>query len=99
MNSRRSFIQIIGEILMLEEAVKTEIMYNVNMSYAQAEKYLCFLLRHGFLEKLPSRRGNGLYRRTAKGTRLLKSIENLSHLLGWEEIALECGEEAEKLRV
>jgi len=94
MNNRRSGIQIIGEILRLGEAGKTEIMYSVNMSYAQVEKYLRFLLRYGFLEQSPSRRGSGVYRRTPKGSRLLECIENLSRLLGWEEMVPDYEEES-----
>ena len=33
-------------------AGKTEIMYSANMSYAQIQKYLGFLLSHGFINRV-----------------------------------------------
>ena len=50
MGRRRSNIEIIGEMLRLGEngAGKTELMYGVNMSYTQIQKYLSFLINHGF---------------------------------------------------
>lgn len=44
MNRRRWEIQIIGDILRLGTARKTEIMYSANMSYSQLARYLDFLL-------------------------------------------------------
>ncbi len=54
MNNRRSNIEIIADMLRVGEngAGKTKIMYNVNMSYSQIQKYLGFLISHGFITKM-----------------------------------------------
>ena len=85
LNGRRSNIQIIAEILRLEEAGKTEIMYSVNMSYAQLEKYLNFLVERGFLVKTNGTRPV-TYRTTAKGKKLLRSIDRIMEALGMETL-------------
>ena len=84
MNNRRANIQIIADILRMEEAGKTEIMYSANMSYNQLGKYLNFLLEGGFLRKANGRR-IVVYRTTSKGKRLLQEIDRLVRLLEWEE--------------
>ncbi len=82
-NGRRSNIQIIAEILKLGEAGKTEIMYSVNMSYAQLEKYLDFLVEKGFMTCQNGTRP-AVYRITPKGRRLLREIEKVMNTLGVE---------------
>jgi predicted transcriptional regulator len=52
LDRRRSSIEIIADMLRLGEAGKTEMMYSVNMSYFQLQKYLNFLL-----ERAPSKGG------------------------------------------
>ena len=84
MGNRRANIQIIADILRLEEAGKTEIMYSVNMSYNQLEKYLDFLLEGGFLRKTNGRHIT-VYQTTSKGKKLLQKIDKLVALLEWEE--------------
>ena len=84
MNNRRANIQIIADILRMGEAGKTEIMYSVNMSYNQLEKYLDFLLEGSFLRKAIGKR-IVMYRTTSKGKRLLQQIDKLVQLLEWEE--------------
>ncbi len=88
LNTRRSDINIIAEILRLGEANKTKIMYDVNMSHQQLEKYLDFLVGKGLLEKEQSKRNpGGLFRITPKGKQLLRSIEGTLELLGEEPIS------------
>ena len=84
MGNRRANIQIIGDILRLKDAGKTEIMYSVNMSYNQLEKYLDFLLEGGFLRKVNGKR-IPVYQTTPKGRKLLLKIDKLVALLEWEE--------------
>ena len=84
MGNRRANIQIIGDILRLKDAGKTEIMYSVNMSYNQLEKYLDFLLEGGFLRRVDGKR-IPVYQTTPKGKRLLQKIDKLVALLEWEE--------------
>ena len=52
-NRRRSDIEIIADMLKVGEngAGKTEIMYSANMSYAQIQKYLGYLIGQGFVDK------------------------------------------------
>ena len=87
MGSRRSNIEIIAEILRLGQsnAGKTRIMYIVNMSHLQLEKYINFLEEGEFLQRTQSERsaaGSTKYHTTAKGKRLLRDIDKLSALLG-----------------
>ena len=42
--NRRSSIDIVADILRLGESNKTRVMYQVNMSHAQLESYLIFLI-------------------------------------------------------
>ncbi len=90
MKRRRSNIEIIADILRIgEDGVgKTEIMYGANMSYYQLQKYLNFLLERGFICRLMTENSHFNYRLTEKGSRLLKSIDNVLQALKlshWEE--------------
>jgi predicted transcriptional regulator len=53
-------------------AGKTEIMYSANMSYAQIQRYLGFLLSHGFINKVKVGNPAVTYQVTDKGGELLK---------------------------
>jgi len=83
---RRSSIDIIAEILKLGEpgVGKTRIMYGVNMSHTQLNRYIDFLLRTGFLQTLPDSDSTGEhvnYSTTSKGRKLLKDIDRMKELL------------------
>lgn len=84
MNRRRSHIEIIADMIKVGEngAGKTEIMYSANMSYAQIQKYLGFLLSHGFIQKLKMGNPSVTYHVTDNGTKLLKSINTVMEILG-----------------
>lgn len=84
-NHRRSNIEIIAEMLRVGRngAGKTEIMYSVNMSYSQIQKYLAFLLSHGFIDKVAVGNPVITYRVTDLGLKLLKSIDGVAEMLGW----------------
>ena len=84
MNNRRANVQIIADILRMGEAGKTEIMYSVNMSYNQLEKYLNFLLEGSFLRQVEGKRIR-VYQTTSKGKRLLLQIDRLVRILEWED--------------
>ena len=75
-NNRRSEMEIIREILSLsvDGAKKTQILYQTNLSYAQVQNYLSFLLDKKLLEK---QEGNPFvfYGTTQRGKMLLKSID------------------------
>lgn len=85
-NSRRTSIQIIGEILRFcanGDFGKTRIMYRVNLSHAQLRKYMSFLDGRGFLE--PADHSSPVkYNTTVKGRKLLQEIEEIVELLELE---------------
>jgi len=83
MNRRRSNIEIIADMLRVGEngAGKTEIMYSANMSYAQIQKYLGFLLSHGFVNKVKVGNPSVTYQVTDKGGELLKNINYIIEVL------------------
>ena len=79
MSRRRSNIEIIAEMLRCGEngAGKTEIMYSVNMSYAQLQKYLKFLLSNDLVTKVEVGNPCVRYHVTKKGDELLESIDSV----------------------
>ncbi|MGB5926140.1 MAG: winged helix-turn-helix domain-containing protein [Dehalococcoidia bacterium] len=83
MNRRRSNIEIIADMLRVGEngAGKTEIMYSANMSYAQIQKYLGFLLSHGFINKVRVGNPSVTYQVTEKGGELLRNIDSIVEVL------------------
>ena len=85
MNNRRSNIEVIADMLRLGEAGKTEIMYSANMSYAQLQKYLKFLLQLGLIDKVTVGNPVVTYRVTEKGLRLLRSIDSILEILELKE--------------
>jgi predicted transcriptional regulator len=87
MKQRRSNIQIIRDMLKVGEngAGKTEIMYSANMSYSQIQKYLAFLIGHGFIDKVELGNPSVKYLVTDRGGSLLKSIETVLEVLDMED--------------
>ena len=83
MNRRRSNIEIIADMLRVGEngAGKTEIMYSANMSYAQIQKYLGFLLSLGFINRVKVGNPAVTYQVTDKGGELLKNINYIIEVL------------------
>ncbi len=87
MSRRRSNIEIIADMLRVGEngAGKTEIMYSANMSYSQLQKYLGFLISHGFIDRLEVGNPVVTYRVTEKGLSLLGSIDTVLAVLDWKD--------------
>ncbi len=85
---RRSNIEIIADMLRVGEngAGKTEIMYSANMSYTQIQKYLGYLLTHGFIDKIEVGNPIVTYQVTEKGLGLLRNIEGIMASLDFEDI-------------
>ena len=83
-NRRRSDFEIIGDMLRAGRngAGKTKIMYTANMSYTQMQKYLSFLMGHGFIIEVKVGNPAGTYQVTESGLKLLKSINNSTRMLG-----------------
>lgn len=77
LDRRRSSLEIIADMLRLGEAGKTEIMYSVNMSYFQLQKYLGFLLERSLIDKVALGNPSVTYRVTKKGLDVLRSIDSL----------------------
>ena len=86
-NRRRSDVEIIAEMLKVGEngAGKTKIMYNANLSYTQIQKYLGFLMGHGFIDKMEMGNPSVTYRVTESGLNLLKAINSVMEMLGLNE--------------
>jgi len=81
---RRSNIEIIADMLKVGEngAGKTRIMYNANLSYSQIQKYLGFLVSHGFINKIEMGNPAVTYKVTDSGLKLLNTISNILEMLG-----------------
>jgi len=88
MNRRRSNIEIMADMLRVGEngAGKTEIMYSANMSYSQLQKYLGFLINHGFIDRLEVGNPMVTYVVTNKGRGLLKSIDGVLEVLEYQDV-------------
>lgn len=86
-NRRRSDVEIIADMLEVGEngAGKTEIMYSANMSYSQIQKYLGYLLGHGFIDKMKMGNPSVTYQVTESGLKLLELISKLKEMLGLDE--------------
>lgn len=84
LNQRRSNIEIIAEMLRVGEngAGKTELMYSANMSYAQIQKYLGFLISQNLIDRVEVGNPSVKYQVTDKGLKLLRSIEGIIEMLG-----------------
>jgi len=65
-------------------ALKTQIMYKANLSFAQLNEYLSLLLEIGLL-KTVKRGEKKFYKTTRKGTKYLESYAEIRGLLGNEE--------------
>ena len=79
---RRDKLGIIAEILEIakEGTLKTQIMYKANLSYAQLNDYLKFLLKSGLLQKFVNS-GKDVYAITEKGIDFLQRHCELTELL------------------
>ena len=83
---RRDRLYIIAEILVIAKdgSLKTQIMYRANLSFAQLNQYLNFLLKRELLKKV-TENGKTTYKTTAKGIKYLQNYEEISNLLRKEE--------------
>jgi predicted transcriptional regulator len=83
---RRDRLYIISEILTIAKGgcLKTQIMYRANLSFAQLNEYLSFLIKMDLLKVKTENRRN-TYRTTAKGEKYLEKYRDLANLLGSNE--------------
>ena len=79
---RRDRLFIMAEILEIARngCLKTQIMYRANLSFAQLNEYLGFLLEVGLL-KQTNEGGKDVYRTSQKGVRFLQSYYRIRDLL------------------
>ena len=87
LNQRRSDIEIIADMLKVGEngAGKTEIMYSVNMSYRQIQKYLGYLMGQGLIDKIKMGNPSVTYQVTDSGLKLLQLISSIKEMLGLDD--------------
>ena len=83
---RRSSIEVIADILRLGEAGKTEIMYTVNMSHSQLQRYLNLLIGLQLVDKRTGTNQAITYRVTQKGFTLLKDIDSMLEILEGKDL-------------
>ena len=83
---RRDKLSIIAEILEIakEGTLKTQIMYKANLSFAQLNDYLKFMLKTNLLNKFRTN-GKDVYSATEKGIDFLERHFELTELLAEEE--------------
>ena len=83
---RRDRLYIISEILTIAKdgSLKTQIMYRANLSFAQLNEYLSFLLKIKLL-KVVTENEREIYRTTTKGIKYLENYEKITALLSGEE--------------
>jgi len=83
---RRDRLYIISEILTIAKdgSLKTQIMYRANLSFAQLNEYLSFLLKIKLL-KIVTENERTIYKTTTKGIKYLENYDKISVLLCEEE--------------
>jgi predicted transcriptional regulator len=72
-------------MLRLGEAGKTEIMYSVNMSYFQLQKYLNFMIDRELVDRVKLGNPSVTYRVTKKGLTLLRHIDEILDTLNLKD--------------
>jgi predicted transcriptional regulator len=80
---RRDRLYIIAEILNVarEGSLKTQIMYSANLSFAQLNEYLSFLLKINLLKANTTDEERTVYKTTPKGLKFLQNYEEIAQLL------------------
>ncbi len=83
---RRDRLYIIAEILNVakEGSLKTQIMYSANLSFAQLNEYISFLLKMKLLG-VNTDEAKTVYKTTGKGLKYLQNYEEIAQLLSKEE--------------
>jgi predicted transcriptional regulator len=84
-SKRRDKLGIIAEILEIAKdgALKTQIMYNANLSFAQLNEYLKYMLKIRLIDRLDAH-GKEVYMTTEKGSGFLQRHDELTELLKGE---------------
>ena len=81
-SKRRDKLSIIAEILEIAKdgTLKTQIMYKANLSFAQLNDYVKFMLKMGLIHKFRAN-GKDVYATTEKGLEFLQRHFELTELL------------------
>ena len=81
-SKRRDKLSIIAEILEIAKdgTLKTQIMYKANLSFAQLNDYLKFMLKTSLLNKFRAN-GKDVYAATEKGIDFLQRHSELTEML------------------
>jgi predicted transcriptional regulator len=81
-SKRRDKLSIIAEILEIAKdgTLKTQIMYKANLSFAQLNDYVKFMLKTGLINKFRAN-GKDVYVATEKGLEFLQRHFELTELL------------------
>lgn len=92
LHKRRDHLFIMAEILevTIDGALKTQVMYRANLSFAQLNEYLKLMLDLKLLETIKNTERT-LYKTTTKGVRYLQSYRELRDLLKKERSGSESG--------
>ncbi len=79
---RRDRLYIMAEVLEIAKngCLKTQIMYRANLSFAQLNEYLSFLLEVGLLKETKENE-KSVFRTTPKGVRFLQNYQRIRDLL------------------
>ena len=85
-SKRRDKLSIIAEVIEISKtgALKTQIMYKANLSFAQLNDYLKFMLKTNLLNKFRAN-GKDVYAATEKGVDFLQRHFELTELLKEKE--------------
>ena len=83
---RRDRLHIMAEVLevTIDGALKTQVMYKANLSFAQLNEYLSLLLELGLL-KTKKMEQKTIYKTTRKGVKYLKGYEKIRGFLVKQE--------------
>jgi predicted transcriptional regulator len=86
-SKRRDKLCIIAEILEIAKdgTLKTQIMYKANLSFAQLNEYLKFMLKINLIEKIVDR-GKDVYTTTNKGLDFLQRQCEITELLKEQDV-------------
>lgn len=81
-SKRRDKISIIAEVLQIAKdgSLKTQVMYKANLSFAQLNGYLKFMINADLLRQI-SENNRDIYLATSKGIDFLKQYNDLYELL------------------
>ncbi len=85
-HKRRDRLYIIAEILRIAKdgCLKTQIMYRANLSFAQLNEYLSYLIKMDLL-KLQYRNKKKFYLTTNNGEKYLEKYGDIAIILGSDE--------------